>query len=567
MFQEVNNSMKKQQYKAAIYLRLSKGDDDINALEKAESNSITNQRLITMNYIEKHPEIKFVKEYQDDGYTGMNFDRPGLKKMMEDIDKGKINCIIVKDLSRFGRERIEAGTYLLKTFKEKGVRFISINDSYDSLTASNSDTHIILPIKALTNDNYSRDISTKVRTSKEIKRQRGDFVGSVAPYGYMRDPENPSALIIDEEAAQVVRKIFEKKINGKSALAISKELTAEGILTTSEYRKSKGLTVTGFKRKNPGQWSTRGVLRILRNEAYTGTLIQGKTKKISYKIKKCVEKPREEWSIHENAMEPIISKIDFRTVQTLLDRDTICPPGKEVPYLYSGMFFCSECGHPMFRKMQDDEEKKVYYICGSYVKGIGCSSHKIYEDDLNRIVTFYLTDMLNKHGDYERIMKKLEEAEISFEEVIEHDKRIIALTKERTSVSSLLNSLETSRAEGLLDDDQYFEYKESYLNKLDNIADSIEVQKKLIASIYDEGIEAAERLDDLRNGLMVGKLTRAALVTFIDRIEIDEEKTLKIIFRYQLMYEKMKELGDLSEAKNTAERRKEAKYGKKGKAV
>lgn len=560
--------MKKQLYKAAIYLRLSKGDDDLSSLEKAESNSITNQRLITMSYIENHPEIKFVEEYQDDGYTGMNFDRPGLKRMMEDIDKGRINCIVVKDLSRFGRERIEAGTYLLKTFKEKGVRFVSINDSYDSLTASNSDTHIILPIKALTNDNYSRDISTKVRTSKEIKRQRGDFVGSMAPYGYKRNPENPSSLIIDEEAASVVRKIFEKKINGKSALAIAKDLTAEGILTTSEYRKSKGEAVTGFKRKNPGQWSTRSVLRILRNEAYTGTLIQGKTKKISYKIKKSVDRPREEWSIHENAMEPIISKIDFRTVQTLLDRDTICPPGKAVPYLYSGMFFCSECGHPMFRKMQDDNgAKKVYYICGSYEKGSGCDSHKIFEEDLNRIVTFYLTDMLNKHSDYERVMRRLEEAEISFDEVVEHDKKIIALTKERTSVSVLLNSLETSRKDGLLDDVQYFEYKESYLNKMDSIASAIDVQKKLITSIYDEGVDAAARLDDLKNGLMLGKLTRAALVTFIDRIEIGSEKTLKIIFRYQLMYEKMKELGDLSEARITAVRHKEAKYGKKGKAV
>ena len=560
VFQEVINSMKERKlYKAAVYLRLSKGDDDLSVLEKQESNSITNQRLLTMSYIDKHKDLKFVKEYLDDGYTGMNFNRPGLKQMMDDIDDGIIDCIVVKDLSRFGRERIEAGTYLLKTFKEKNVRFIAINDSYDSLTATNSETHVILPIKALTNDNYSRDISVKVRSSKAIKREKGDFVGGIAPYGYKKDPDNKNQLIVDEEAAEVVKRIFDKKINGKSANAIAKDLTEEGILTPSEYRRSKGEKAGGFKRTNPGKWSTRGVIRILRNEAYVGTLIQGKYRKISYKLKKCVVKPEEEWSVHANAMEPIISKIDFKTVQMLLDRDTMRGPGTDTAYLYSGMLFCGDCGCPMFRREYEGKDgKKVFYFCSRYEKGNGCSNHKIYENELNQIVTYHLTEMMNKHSNYSKVMEKLEEAEISFDEAVAHDKKIAELVKEKSSLSMLIKTLETSLVDGLVDDEQYYEYKETYLKQLDSINKAIECQKKIISSIYDEGVEAGERLDSLRDGLKVGKLTRAALVTFIERINVCKNNTLEINFRYQTMYEKLKELDRLSEQRITALRHKEA---------
>ena len=162
-------------YRTAMYLRLSKGDLDVDGLEKSESNSITNQRMIVESFLKKNPDLKLVDSYIDDGYTGTNFDRPEMKRMMTDVDAGKIDCIVVKDLSRFGRERIETGTYIAKTFKAKGIRFIAINDHYDTLTADGSETHIVMPIKALTNDNFSRDISTKVRSSQSIKREKGEY--------------------------------------------------------------------------------------------------------------------------------------------------------------------------------------------------------------------------------------------------------------------------------------------------------------------------------------------------------------------------------------------------------
>lgn len=173
-------------YRTAMYLRLSKGDLDVDGMEKSESNSITNQRMIVESFLKKNPDLKLVDTYIDDGYTGTNFDRPEMKRMMADVDAGRIDCIVVKDLSRFGRERIETGTYIAKTFKAKGIRFIAINDHYDTLTADGSETHIVMPIKALTNDNFSRDISTKVRSSQGIKREKGEYIGAFAPYGYKK---------------------------------------------------------------------------------------------------------------------------------------------------------------------------------------------------------------------------------------------------------------------------------------------------------------------------------------------------------------------------------------------
>lgn len=184
-------------YRTAMYLRLSKGDEDIDGSVKSESNSISNQRQIIKNYLSKHPELVLADIYIDDGYTGTNFDRPELKRMLSDVDEGNIDAIVCKDLSRFGRERIGTGTYITRTFKQKGIRFIAINDNYDTLTADGCETNILIPVKALTNDNFSRDISIKVRSSQGIKREKGEFIGAFAPYGYKKSKTNKNKLVID----------------------------------------------------------------------------------------------------------------------------------------------------------------------------------------------------------------------------------------------------------------------------------------------------------------------------------------------------------------------------------
>lgn len=277
-------------YQVAIYLRLSKDDGDFSSSEegKAESNSIHNQRELLLSFLEKHSEMKLYDEYKDDGRTGTNFDRPDFKRMMEDIRTGAVNCIIVKDLSRFGRDYIECGKYIEKIFPQLGVRFISVNDGFDTAAAGSSDS-IVIPFKNLINDSYSRDISIKVRSNLDIKRRQGEFISNFAVYGYEKDPKDKNHLVIDEYAAEIVRDIFKWKLEGLSPDRIANRLNRQGILSPMEYKKARGSRYkSAFKTGSRAFWSHVAVRRILQNEVYTGTLVQGKRTTPNYKVKRLV---------------------------------------------------------------------------------------------------------------------------------------------------------------------------------------------------------------------------------------------------------------------------------------
>ena len=223
--------------RAAAYLRLSIEDGD-----KAESNSIGNQRELIRDFAAERPGLHLVEEYADDGYTGTNFERPGFKRMMEDIKSGKINCIIVKDLSRLGRNYIEMGKYLEQIFPMMGIRFIAINDNYDNANTESSDSDsIVVPFKNLLNDSYCRDISIKVRSQLDMKRRKGEFIGGYAIYGYCKDERNKNRLVVDEYAADIVRSIYRRKLEGMSAQAIAEQLNSENVLAPSEYKRLCGL--------------------------------------------------------------------------------------------------------------------------------------------------------------------------------------------------------------------------------------------------------------------------------------------------------------------------------------
>ena len=272
---------KNKDIRAAAYLRLSIEDGD-----KAESNSIGNQRELIRDFVAERPELHLVGEYADDGYTGTNFERPGFTQMMEDIKSSKINCIIVKDLSRLGRNYIEMGKYLEQIFPMMGIRFIAINDNYDNANSESSDSDsIVVPFKNLLNDSYCRDISIKVRSQLDIKRRKGEFIGGYAMYGYCKDERNKSRLVVDEYAAEIVRSIYRRKLEGMSANSIADQLNSEGVLAPSEYKRLCGLNYhSGFKTGTHAKWQAIQVLRILKNEVYTGTMVQGKRQKINYKM-------------------------------------------------------------------------------------------------------------------------------------------------------------------------------------------------------------------------------------------------------------------------------------------
>nr|WP_298054716.1 recombinase family protein [uncultured Lachnoanaerobaculum sp.] len=226
--------------------------------------------------------MELIEEYVDDGYSGINFERPAFKKMMEDVITGRINCIVVKDLSRFGRDYIDSGRYLQRVFPSLDIRFIALNDNYDSYTASETEKNLVIPFKSFINDNYCRDTSAKVRSVCKVKRKQGQFISNYAPYGYEKDKEDKHKIVIDKEAEYVVRKIFSMKLEGYSSYSIAKHLNDNGIPSPMEHKKAKGIRYkTGFSTKAVTKWDTPAVNRILTNEVYIGTLQQGKREIIS----------------------------------------------------------------------------------------------------------------------------------------------------------------------------------------------------------------------------------------------------------------------------------------------
>ena len=519
-------------YRTAVYLRLSKGDGDVDGFDKAESNSITNQRSICESFIRKHPDLQLEETYIDDGYTGTNFDRPELKRMMADADAGKIDCILVKDLSRFGRERIETGTYIAKTFKEKGIRFIAINDHYDTLTADGSETHIVMPIKALTNDNFSRDISTKVRSSQGIKREKGEFIGAFAPYGYVKDAANRNHLVPDEYAADVVRDIFAKKVSGLSAYAIACDLNDAGILSPAEYKKKQGQKYsTSFQGTRTSRWSAQTVLRILKNEVYVGVLAQGKREKVSYKVKKEIRKPQSEWIRVEDAHEAIISRRTFDSVQVLLGRDTMHSSDKRESYRYSGLLYCGDCGMSMVRRSNTyaDGHTVVNYICSNYNRNGKCSRHAIREDELTAVILENLQLWIGVVADSRALAERLDEMHVDFNSAVEHDVEIARLREELTKYNMLKSSLYQDLKEGLINEMQFNRYREEYTNRAMHVQTAIETQEKIIRDIFEKGIAGGTQLEEMRRQLNVGELDRILLVTFVNRILIHENGDIEVV--------------------------------------
>lgn len=520
-------------YHTAIYLRLSKGDGDVDGVEKAESNSISNQRMIIDRYLGQHPEMQVIDTYIDDGYTGTNYKRPELKRMLYDIDDGRVDCIVVKDLSRFGRERIETGNYISKVFKEKGVRFIAINDHYDSLTADGSETHLIMPIKALTNDNFSRDISLKVRSSLAVKKEKGEYVAPFAPYGYKKDPENVNHLIIDEPAAEVVRKIFARKIDGLSANAIADELTRMGVLTPADYKRSCGDNYKKGRKPEKSVWCATQVIRILKNEMMIGNTVQSKSSLVSYKVKKFIQKPREEWDIVEGTHEPIISEADFYIVQSLLERDVIKIADVENPNIFAGLIFCGDCGKSLIRRKRMLKSGPVFhFLCSGYNRKSECTSHNISEADLTEIVLESLNRMIRKLCHYDELARSLEELHISKDAALVQDKEIQKLKEELAKYGRLKAALYQDLKEGLISEAQFNRYRNQYTDREIGLQKAIQEQKALVEKIYKNGIAAESILKQFKENPQVDELNHRLLVSLINRIVVYEDNTVEIIYRY-----------------------------------
>ena len=514
---------------AADYLRLSREDGD-----KLESDSIRNQRSLINDFVKQHPEITLVDEYVDDGYSGTNFERPAFKRLLEDVKKKKINCIIVKDLSRLGRNYIETGRYLEKIFPFLGVRFIAVTDHYDSAAESDDADQIIVPFKNLINDAYCRDISIKIRSQLDVKRKNGQFIGSFAAYGYLKDPEDKNHLIVDAYAADIVRLIFNLKIDGYSSQRIATRLNEMGVLPPLEYKRSRGMNYnSGFRSGANPKWAVTSINRILTNELYTGMMVQGKNRKINYKVKKSSPIEKENWIRVENTHEAIISGETFQYVQNLLELDTRIAPKKKSVYLFSGFLRCGDCGQNMVKRSTTKNGKKYcYYHCSTYKNKEGCSSHLISEQLVYDVVLDSVKKQIALLIEAEKIIQKNGMDTYKKVESRSLEKQLTALYEEVERYKDLKTRLYQDMVDGIVSREEYHEYNQRFTEKIQKAEKAKEESEKKMQELSAKEKRLHPWIEDFKKYKNIQSLDRKAVVTLIEQIVVYSKEEIEIQFKY-----------------------------------
>ena len=525
-------------YDAALYLRLSK-DDMEEGGAKSESNSIANQRELLRSFVKSQPDIQIFDIYVDDGYSGGNFDRPEFKRMTTDIEAGKVNCVIVKDLSRFGREYIDSGMYIERLFPAMGVRFIAINDGIDSGEAKSQSDEIIIPFKNLINDAYCRDISIKIRSHLEIKRKQGDVITAFVPYGYKKNDKDKHKLEIDVYAANVVKDIFRMKLHGKSQDAIACELNSSGILPPAEYKASTGSNYqTCFKTKEKSEWTSVMVRRILTNEVYIGNLVQGKQTTPNHKVKKTIIKEKCEWIRIEKNHEPVITDRDFEVVQRLLAMDTRTSPDREEVYPLSGVVTCGGCGIPMVRKTSKVGGKTyAYYLCATHKDSKQCSSHRISTDKLEEVVLELLQTHIDNMIDLKRILSFIGNVPFQQLDMKKLEERREKKQAEVDRCADLRGMLYEDMKDGILSKDDYLDIKEQYETRIADAQLAEEQVRREINLYLENGNAPQQWIQDFLEYRNIQSLTRSVAVECIESIVIYEDKRIELTFTHMQDYQ------------------------------
>lgn len=524
-------------YIADAYYRLSRDDGD-----KIESDSIVNQKALVKEFLKVNPDIQIHEEKVDDGYTGVNFKRPAFISMMEDIKAGKVNCVIVKDLSRFGRNYIESGRYIEKIFPYLGVRFISITDNIDSISSLDSTTELMIPFKNLMNDAYCRDISIKVRSHLDIKRKNGQFIGSFAPYGYIKSPENKNQLIVDEQTANVVRRIFDWKLEGMSGGRIADKLNELGVPTPYQYKQMNGEKFyCGYQKHTEMRWSAATVNHILRNEVYTGALIQGKTYSPNYKVRKRMKKKESEWIRCENNHEPIITKEDFQLIREMFLTDTRVSPEEEALYLFSGLVKCGWCGGNMTRKTVTVNGKKyVYLVCAENKKKNNCKNNKAisiqkFEEVIRKVINLHIEKVFDMNN-------MLNAVKITpFNRYVLGKMNGIILEKEK-DIEKKNNYIKTAYGDyvdGILSKREYDELKEFFQESIQNLHKEIQAIKQEKKQQEKNQGERTGWIKEFLEYRGFQKLSRKLLLKLVEEIRIYDKDRIEVVFKFQSEYEEI----------------------------
>ena len=536
-FSENSNNNKIKIWSVAQYIRLSQEDNDT-GIDKQESNSITSQKSLLNEFIEEYDDLIVYDTYVDDGYTGTDFNRPGFQRLLEDMRKGNINCVLVKDLSRLGRNYIEVGNYIEQIFPVFNVRFIAINDSVDSFKNPMSSNTILVPFKNLINDEYARDTSIKIKSALNGRKKKGEFIGAFPSYGYVKDEQDKHKLVIDEESAKIVRKIFEWKVNeGLGNLSICHRLNDMGVLNPTGYKKKKlNQNYNNSKMKQEDySWGPSTVRNILKNDVYIGNVTQGKRKVKSYKIHKIEQVSEEEWITVENMHEPIIDKELFNKAQGLKKVDTRVQ-STGILSIWAGILKCADCGRAMHKKYCKNTSGTVYeyYICGTYRKKSNklCTKHTLKVEELEQSVLEIIKLHIELLIDTENILEQINKTktkQLANENILNIKQ---AKEKEIEKISNLKRCLYEDWKNEDITREEYIEYKQKYeqdIKRIKGIIENLDKQKEKQEQLIDENSQWIENFKKYKN---ISKLDRDIITELIDYIEVYENKKIKIHFKF-----------------------------------
>ena len=501
--------------KVGAYLRLSREDGD-----KAESDSIANQRKILTSYCRSHPELELVDFYIDDGCTGTHFDRPAFRQMERDWERGHIDCVLVKDLSRFGRDYIEAGRYLERVFPERDIRFISVADQFDS---DRDQCDMILSIKNVFHANYARDISQKVRGAMEAKQRSGEFVGAFASYGYCKDPENHNHLVVDPGAAEVVRRIYRLYEGGMGQIRIAKLLNQEGVPCPSEYKRLQGQRYSNSNRLDKtNYWTYPTIHRLLMNRMYVGDLVQGKHRRTTMHGRAKARVP-EQWIVVEGTHEGIIDRAQWERVQELLRRRTRAPDLEQNVGLFAGFLRCGDCGRAMCKTTRKGE---IFYNCGSYQRygPTICSPHTIAQPVLEAAVLEEVNALLAGCAELDRLAKEVLREQTRRRDVTVVQKNLRHGIAERERRKKRCYE---DYCDGILSREEFLTYKREYEGEISGLQSQLE-QLTAVPEQKKTSDWIAARLE----GKRITALDRGTIQAVLSEVVVYQERRVEIRYAF-----------------------------------
>lgn len=543
-------------YKAGGYVRLSVEDSG-----KPGTDTMEAQWELVEGYIESQSDMELIDLYCDNGHTGTNFQRPEFERLMDDVRAGKVDCIVVKDLSRFGRNYKETGNYLERIFPYLDVRFVAVNDSFDTLTAERSQDGYIVPLKNIINEVYSKDISRKVTSALTTKRQNGEFLGSWAPYGYQKSAADKHRLEVNPETAPVVRDIFAWRLSGVAYLQIVRRLNEQGIPCPSRYHYMRGELKS--ERFANAIWHVPIIKKILADQVYLGHVVSGKTYNDISTGKKLCRIPKEDWLIIRNTHEPLIDENTFQSVQQITEKDRVQfhkRVGKfdelgTTPNILKGLVFCADCKKTMarYKNVSENCGHRYYaFICRTHAENPdSCSNKYLLEDKLLDVLWKCLRQEITLAGNLEKLVEKREK---SIKITLQEDKlsrQIVSANQSLSRYKRLHDSLYQNYVDGLMDEREYTEMKRQYRAEMEQSQAKLETLRQQQAALIRQAT-GNPWLRQFTKFSAATELTGEMAHALIARIEVDSCNHIEITLGHRDEYLQLLELLELPEMGVTA---------------